>query len=145
MLDFGHVVLGSVRTHIVRATNTGWFPTSFAAHKDHLMQYGFNLELGAVKHLPGAPDHETVDFVVSFDPRGANLGLGETETIVPINVSGNIMSGQQQGACQGQDILLLSLCNLLRVKLSTKYHNSLRIYVKELLQSSIAKYSTGKS
>ena len=87
LLDFGHVVLGTVRTHIVRATNTGWFPTSFAANRDQLMQYGFNLEMGPVKNLPGAPDHETVDFMVSFDPRGANLGLGETEATVPISVS----------------------------------------------------------
>jgi hypothetical protein len=29
LLDFGYVVLGTVRTHVVRATNTGWFPVSF--------------------------------------------------------------------------------------------------------------------
>ena len=87
VLDFGHVVLGTVRTHIVRATNTGWFPTSFSVDRDHSYNEGFNVELDRVRQLPGAPDHETVDFVVSFDPRGANLGLGEVESIVPINVS----------------------------------------------------------
>ena len=86
VLDFGHVVLGTVRTHIVRATNTGWFPASFSVDHDHLQLYGFNVELDRVRQLPGAPDHETVDFVISFDPRGANLGLGEVETTVPINV-----------------------------------------------------------
>lgn len=86
VLDFGHVVLGTVRTHIVRATNTGWFSVSFAVAKDGLHQHGFNVELDKVRQLPGAPEHETVDFVISFDPRGANLGLGELETMIPINV-----------------------------------------------------------
>ena len=87
VLDFGHVVLGTVRTHIVRATNTGWFPVSFSVNRDYLYQYGFNIELDRVRQLPGAPDHETVDFEVSFDPRGANLGLGKVATVVPMNVS----------------------------------------------------------
>ena len=87
MLDFGHVVLGTVRTHIVRATNTGWFPCSFVVDHSFLHQFGFGVELDRVKQLPGAPDHETVDFVITFDPRGANLNLGEVETVVPINVS----------------------------------------------------------
>ena len=90
ILDFSHVVLGTVRTHVVRATNTGWFPASFSVEKDHLHQSGFSVELDRVKNLPGAPDHETVDFVVSFDPRGANLSLGEIETVIPINVGSSI-------------------------------------------------------
>ena len=87
LLDFGHVVLGTVRTHVVRATNTGWYPASFAVDKEHLSRHGFTVELDRVRNLPGAPDHETVDFVVSFDPRGANLSLGEVETVIPINVN----------------------------------------------------------
>ena len=86
LLDFGHVVLGTVRTQIVRATNTGWFPVSFSADKNHIYQTGFNVELDRIRQLPGAPDHETVDFVISFDPRGANLALGQIDTIVPVNV-----------------------------------------------------------
>ncbi|CAH1779299.1 unnamed protein product [Owenia fusiformis] len=88
LLDFGYVVLGTVRTHIVRATNTGWYPASFSVDHEYLWNSGFNVELNRVRQLPGAPDHETVDFVISFDPRGANLGLGDTETIVPINIVG---------------------------------------------------------
>ena len=87
LLDFGHVVLGTVRTHVVRATNTGWFPVSFAVDRENLYQHGFNVELDRIRQLPGAPDHETVDFVVSFDPRGGNLGLGEVDVFIPINVS----------------------------------------------------------
>lgn len=86
-LDFGHRVLGTVCTHIVRATNTGVFPVSFQVERDDVHRYGFHVELDRVRNLPGAPDHETVDFVVSFDPRGANLPLGPIETVVPINVS----------------------------------------------------------
>lgn len=87
VLNFGHVILGTVRTHIVRATNTGWFPSSFSVERGYLNKQGFNIELNRIKQLPGAPDHQTVDFIVSFDPRGANLGLGLIETKVPINVS----------------------------------------------------------
>ena len=78
--------MGTVRTHVVRATNTGWFPVSFSVDPEGLHQLGFHVDMDRVRHLPGAPDHETVDFVVSFDPRGANLSLGDIDTIIPINV-----------------------------------------------------------
>lgn len=87
VLDFGFVVLGHVRSHIVRATNTGSFPASFWVERDGLHNSGFNVVLEKVRNLPGAPDHETLDFVVNFDPRGANLPLGPVETCVTINVS----------------------------------------------------------
>ncbi|XP_033116735.1 hydrocephalus-inducing protein homolog isoform X2 [Anneissia japonica] len=86
ILDFGYVVLGTVRTHIVRATNTGHFPVSFAVDRSTLNMTGFNVELDRVKQLPGAPDHETVDFRVSFDPRGGNVNLGVVEALVPIMI-----------------------------------------------------------
>ena len=54
--------------------------------REDIHHHGFHVELDRVRNLPGAPDHETVDFVVSFDPRGANLQLGPVETVVPINV-----------------------------------------------------------
>ena len=97
VLNFGHVILGTVRTHIVRATNTGWFPSSFSVERGYLNKQGFNIELNRIKQLPGAPDHQTVDFIVSFDPRGANLGLGLIETKVPINVS--IFAGYRAFLC----------------------------------------------
>ena len=40
MLDFGHVVLGTVKSHIVRATNTSSFPFSFKADRSSLFQSG---------------------------------------------------------------------------------------------------------
>lgn len=54
---------------------------------------GFNVELDRVKQLPGYPQYETVDFKVTFDPRGANLLLGPVEAVVPINVSSFSGSG----------------------------------------------------
>ncbi|XP_052230840.1 hydrocephalus-inducing protein-like isoform X4 [Dreissena polymorpha] len=86
VLDFGYVVLGDHRQHVVKATNTGWFPVSFQVENENIKHQGFHVELDRVRNLPGSPDYETVDFWVSFDPRGANLGLGPVESYVPINV-----------------------------------------------------------
>ncbi|XP_071173399.1 hydrocephalus-inducing protein homolog isoform X10 [Mytilus edulis] len=86
VLDFGYVVLGTVKDHIVKASNTGWSPVSFQVEHDDIHHYGFHVELDKVKNLPGAPDHETVVFNVNFDPRGANLSLGSVETVVNINI-----------------------------------------------------------
>lgn len=85
-LNFGYVILGTVRTHIVRATNPGILPISFSVEHTNLSENGFNVELDRVRQLPGAPDYEPIDFVVSFDPRGANLQIGDVETVVPIHV-----------------------------------------------------------
>jgi len=49
-------------------------------------QSGFSIDLARVVQLPGAPEHEAVDCVVTFDPRGANLGIGPVEVIIPISV-----------------------------------------------------------
>ncbi|XP_055892829.1 hydrocephalus-inducing protein homolog isoform X5 [Biomphalaria glabrata] len=86
LLDFEYVVLGTVRTHVVRVTNTGWMPTSFKLERHNIHNLGFHIELERVRNLPGAPDNETLDFVVQFDPRGANLQLGSVEVNVPVNI-----------------------------------------------------------
>ncbi|XP_070194710.1 hydrocephalus-inducing protein homolog isoform X4 [Littorina saxatilis] len=86
LLDFGYVVLGTQRTHVVRATNTGWCPVSFKMDRGSIHTLGFIVELDRVRNLPGAPDNETVDFVVTFDPRAANLQLGPVEAVVPIQI-----------------------------------------------------------
>ena len=112
LLNFGHVILGTVRTHIVRATNTGWFPSSFSVERGYLNKHGFSIELNRIRQLPGAPDHQTVDFVVSFDPRGANLGLGPIETKVPINVSTHILFFKSLTFI-ASELLLLKTCTCL--------------------------------
>ena len=83
-------MLGTVRTHVITATNTGWFPVSFQVEQENVKVKGFHVELDRVRNLPGSPHYETVDFVVSFDPRGANLPLGPIDCFVPINVSRHI-------------------------------------------------------
>lgn len=90
LLDFGHVVLGSVYKRTVNVTNTGWFHASFSVDRKSLAvlkQSGFVVEIPKVVQLPGAPDHETISFEVTFDPCGANLGVGVAEVCMPINVS----------------------------------------------------------
>ncbi|XP_078688637.1 hydrocephalus-inducing protein-like [Branchiostoma floridae x Branchiostoma belcheri] len=88
LLHFGYVVLGEVRIHIVRVTNTGYVPVSFSADQSRLHHSGFHLGLHHIHSLPGYPDHETMDFQVTFDPRGANLDLGEVEATVPLHIQG---------------------------------------------------------
>ncbi|XP_035275425.1 hydrocephalus-inducing protein homolog [Anguilla anguilla] len=84
-LDFGCVIHGDVATHIVKATNTGPASVSFRADRRLLASSGFSTELDRVKNLPYC---ETETFEVKFDPRGANLDLGEVDAIMPIQVVG---------------------------------------------------------
>ncbi|XP_033896012.3 hydrocephalus-inducing protein-like [Acipenser ruthenus] len=84
-LDFGYVIHGNVSTHIVKVTNTGPLPVSFHADRRDLANNGFSTELDRVKNLPYC---ETETFEVRFDPRGANLNLGEIDALMPIQVLG---------------------------------------------------------
>ncbi|KAL5021171.1 hypothetical protein ScPMuIL_000326 [Solemya velum] len=102
LLDFGYVVLGATPpTHVVHATNIGWFPVSFQVEKQDIHHYGFHIdsESDRFRNLPGTPDNETVDFAVTFDPRGANLQLGPIETVVPINILNGPMVMMRLRAC----------------------------------------------
>lgn len=40
ILDFGYIILGTIRTHVVRITNTGQFPVSFYADRRELRDTG---------------------------------------------------------------------------------------------------------
>ncbi|MGH0142284.1 UNVERIFIED_CONTAM: hypothetical protein FKN15_002866 [Acipenser sinensis] len=82
-LDFGYVIHGNVSTHIVKVTNTGPLPVSFHADRRNLANNGFSTELDRVKNLPYC---ETETFEVRFDPRGANLNLGEIDALMPIQI-----------------------------------------------------------
>ncbi|KAJ8339698.1 hypothetical protein SKAU_G00343310 [Synaphobranchus kaupii] len=84
-LDFGCVILGNVPTHIVKVTNTGPASVSFRADRRLLASSGFCTELDRVRNLPYC---ETETFEVKFDPRGANLDLGQVDAIMPIQVVG---------------------------------------------------------
>ena len=83
LLDFGHVILGTVRTHVVRAANMGQILASFDIERQHFSRTGFLVDLERVKNLP---HEESVEFVITFDPRGANLGLGPVEHVIPLTI-----------------------------------------------------------
>ncbi|XP_059006937.1 hydrocephalus-inducing protein homolog [Mustela lutreola] len=85
ILDFGYIILGDVRTHIIKITNTSHFPVSFHAEKRVLHDTGFSTELDRVKNLPYC---ETETFEIKFDPQGASLPVGNKEVILPIKVVG---------------------------------------------------------
>ncbi|NXX62461.1 HYDIN protein, partial [Scopus umbretta] len=85
ILDFGYVILGNIRTHIVKITNTGQFPVSFHTDGRVLCDTGFSIELDRVKHLPYC---ETETFEVRFNPQSASLPLGEVDVLLPIKVAG---------------------------------------------------------
>ncbi|XP_036202709.1 hydrocephalus-inducing protein homolog [Myotis myotis] len=85
ILDFGHIILGDSRSHIIRITNTSHIPVSFHAEKRILHDTGFSTELDRVKHLPSC---ETETFEVRFDQQGTNQSVGNKEAILPIKVVG---------------------------------------------------------
>ncbi|XP_054934895.1 hydrocephalus-inducing protein homolog [Physeter macrocephalus] len=85
ILDFGYIILGDVRTHIIKITNTSHFPVSFHAEKRVLHDTGFSMELDRVKNLPYC---ETETFEVRFDAQGASLSVGNKKVILPIKVVG---------------------------------------------------------
>lgn len=80
------MVYGTVRSHVVRVTNYGHFPASFAPERAGLSGSGFGVEMDPVRNLPGEPDNESVEFLVTFDPRAAGLPMGPVEVHVPFHV-----------------------------------------------------------
>ncbi|XP_073461747.1 hydrocephalus-inducing protein homolog [Aquarana catesbeiana] len=85
LLDFGYVILGEVRSHIIKISNTGHFPVSFQADKRGLPGTGFSVELDRVKNLP---NWHTETFQVKFDPQSAGTRLGPIDVLMPIQVFG---------------------------------------------------------
>ena len=83
VLDFGPVIIGDIRSHVIHISNPGFLPVSFHIDHSNLFQTGFFCELDRVKMLPM---NETVDFKFTFDPRGALLDIGPIEAVVPINI-----------------------------------------------------------
>ena len=97
ILNFGNVILGTVKTHVIRAMNMGKLVASFEIERQNYLKTGFLIDLEKVKNLP---IEETVEFQVTFDPRGANLGLGPIEHVIPLNVIFLL-----------KDIFSIKLCN----------------------------------
>nr|XP_029134421.1 hydrocephalus-inducing protein homolog [Labrus bergylta] len=88
VLDFGFVIPGKVLSHTVHITNTGSVPVSFQANLKCLAATGFSADFERVKNLPC---RETNSFTVKFDPNGANLKMGDTSVVMPIQVAGGPM------------------------------------------------------
>ncbi|XP_049928998.1 hydrocephalus-inducing protein homolog isoform X2 [Epinephelus moara] len=88
VLDFGYVVPGKVLSHTVNVTNTGSVAVSFHANGKPLAVTGFSVEFERVKNLPCG---ETQTFTVKFAPHGANLKMGDTSVVMPIQVTGGPM------------------------------------------------------
>ncbi|CAN2389289.1 axonemal central apparatus assembly [Pristimantis euphronides] len=85
LLDFGYVIIGEVRSHVVKVTNTGPCPVSFWADRRALAGSGFTVELDRFRNLPCC---QTEIFQVMFDPQAANLDLGAVDAVMYIQVSG---------------------------------------------------------
>ena len=81
-LDFGHVVAGNMCSQELTITNNGFFPVSFSVDRSVIVSSGFFLGLDRVRSLPPG---ETLNFVVTFDPKSVEQGLHSA--IVPFNVS----------------------------------------------------------
>ena len=86
VLDFGHVVIDSVVSHVCQLTNAGHFPVSCIADQRKLPATGFFIDLDRVQGLPGHPDNEFIEFTVAFNPSSSNMTLGPVETMLPIKV-----------------------------------------------------------
>ncbi|OON14314.1 hypothetical protein X801_09895 [Opisthorchis viverrini] len=90
LLDFGVVVFGAVARRVVRTINTGYEPVSFRfdppslKHAEHM---GFTPSISRIRNLPGAPEHDWIEWEIAFDPKGANVPTGLVETKLMINVS----------------------------------------------------------
>ncbi|XP_054856814.1 hydrocephalus-inducing protein homolog [Eublepharis macularius] len=103
ILDFGYIILGTIRTYIVKITNTSQFPVSFHADRRTLRDTGFSIELDRVKNLPYC---ETETFEIRFDPQSANRPLGEVKVLLPIKV----VSGPTFHISLCATVIMPSLC-----------------------------------
>ena len=82
------MVYGCVEYHPVTLTNINYPLISFTTAHGLLHNTGFSIDIGErVKNLPGAPDNESIDFNVKFDPASVHCPLGKVEARLPFNVS----------------------------------------------------------
>lgn len=86
-LDFGYVVYGSVEKRRVTLINSGSCPVSFNTSHKSLEGTGFSMDLvSKVRALPGAPEPESLEFSVQFDPASVQRPLGPVQALFPFNV-----------------------------------------------------------
>lgn len=82
------MVHGCVEYHSVTLTNISYPLISFTTAHGSLHNTGFSVDIGErIKNLPGAPDCESIEFKVKFDPASVHCPLGKVEARLPFNVS----------------------------------------------------------
>jgi hydrocephalus-inducing protein len=83
LIDFDYIILGTVRQQIIHIRNPT--STNITFHFDRLAfkNTGFSFDCDHVKNLPAG---ESITITITFDPRGANLGLRPVECRVPVEV-----------------------------------------------------------
>jgi len=84
LLDFEHVILGTVRQHTIQIRNPTKNNITFQIDRLAYKNTGFSFDCDHVKNLPAG---ETITITVTFDPRGANLELGPIEYRIPVEVN----------------------------------------------------------
>ncbi len=83
LVDFEYIILGTVRQQTVHIKNPTNNNITFNIDRFAYKNTGFSFDCDRIKSLPPG---ETITITITFDPRGANLGLGPIECRVPIEV-----------------------------------------------------------
>ena len=83
VVDFDYVILGTVRQQTVDIRNPTSSNVTFQFDRFSFRNTGFSFDCDRVKNLPPG---ESMTITITFDPRGANLGLGPVECRVPVEV-----------------------------------------------------------
>ena len=84
IVDFEYVILGTVRQQKIHMKNPASNNITFQIERGTYRNTGFSFDCDRIKNLPPG---ESIIITVTFDPRGANLGLGPVECRVPVEVS----------------------------------------------------------
>ena len=83
VVDFDFIILGTVRQQMINIKNPTSSNITFRFDRAVYKNTGFSFDCDQVKNLPAG---ETIAIMITFDPRGANLGLGPIECRVPVEV-----------------------------------------------------------
>ena len=83
VVDFEYVILGTVQQKTIEIRNPTTHSITFQFDRSAYRNTGFSFDCDRFKNLPPS---EVISIKVTFDPRGANLGLGEIECRVPVEV-----------------------------------------------------------
>ncbi|CAH8527146.1 unnamed protein product [Schistosoma turkestanicum] len=92
LLDFGVVILGTIVKQTITVINTNYEPISFRFDTTSLSkakQFGFNMNITKIHHLPGSPEYEPLDIEISLDTKQMNQcitneSLIQTELLIKI-------------------------------------------------------------